>query len=212
MTERGKKVLAGIETADSVVLDPHKGLFLPYGTGSLLVKNAQDLLDTHAFTSEYMPQMTSDLSRPDFCDLTPELSRGNRSLRLWMPIKAHGISAFRDLLDEKLDLINWIFNELVEIEKQKRGKIEVVTAPELSILSFRVNPKNLPPDSINRMNQRLVEEINASGRIMVTGTTLYGNYVIRICVLSFRTHFDRMEEALDIIQQAASYVLDSTVS
>lgn len=212
MTERGRELLAGIETADSIVLDPHKGMFMPYGTGSLLVKNLDHLRQTHSFTSDYMPDMTDDPDRIDFCEISPELSRGNRSLRLWLPIKQHGIGVFRELLEEKLDLITWLHQELQDFEKQQNGRFEIVTPPELSVLSFRVNSKSLPLESVNRMNQRLIDEINSSGRIMVTGTMLDGKFIVRICILSFRTHFERIKETLEIVKDACKFVSASTVS
>jgi aromatic-L-amino-acid decarboxylase len=78
LTERGRRALAGIELADSIALDPHKGLFLPYGTGSLLVRDVEALKRAHALSGEYMPEMQEDPDFPDFNLLSPELSRGWR--------------------------------------------------------------------------------------------------------------------------------------
>ena len=104
LTSRGKRALAGLERADSITLDPHKSLFLPYGTGALVVRSAEKLRKAHAMEASYMPPMQSDDDFTDFCDLGPELSRDFRGLRVWLPLKMHGAGVFREALDEKLDL------------------------------------------------------------------------------------------------------------
>ncbi len=212
LTETGKQQMKGIESADSVVLDPHKGLFLPYGTGCLLVKNREDLLPAFSFTSEYMPSMTGDRHREDFCEISPELSRDNRGLRIWLPLKLHGIGVFEKLLQEKLDLTNWATARLTDIgqqihEQHESVTLDIVAPPQLSIVAFRLNESDRDLQQNNELNRRWLEEINSVGDVMMTATTLDGMYVLRICVLSFRTHIDRMQKALQIINNAAARVL-----
>ncbi len=115
LTERGREAMAGISRADSVTLDPHKGLFLPYGTGALLVRDETSLRRAHATFADYMPVMQHDSDFVDFCDVSPELSRDFRGLRAWLPIKLFGIDAFRAALDEKMDLARWAAERLREI-------------------------------------------------------------------------------------------------
>src|SRR5262249_53407732 len=132
LTERGRAALAGIEHADSITLDPHKGLFLPYGTGCLLVRDKESLRRAHAVAASYLPPMQTDEGFDDFCDLSPELSRDARGLRVWLPLKMHGAVAFRRALDEKLDLARFAAAEL-----RKDPRIEILAEPQLSLLAFR---------------------------------------------------------------------------
>ena len=74
LTERGRESMRGIERADSVALDPHKGLFLPYGNGSLLVRDPEALRRAHTTFADYMPEMQQDADLVDFCQISPELS------------------------------------------------------------------------------------------------------------------------------------------
>jgi len=201
LTERGRAVLAGIEKADSIVLDPHKGLFLPYGTGALLVRDVAVLRRAHAAGAEYLPHMQEDPGFVDYCEISPELSRAFRGLRVWLPLKIHGLGAFRTSLDEKLDLVLHATREL----KSMPG-IEIVADPQLSIVAFRLVKPGLDREALSRLNRELLARVNARQRVHLSGTVLGGAFVLRICVLSFRTHLERLAEGLEDIRAALTEV------
>jgi aromatic-L-amino-acid decarboxylase len=201
LTERGRRRMRGLERGDSIALDPHKSLFLPYGTGALLVRDAAALKRAHELSADYMPPMQQDLDLPDYNLLSPELSRDWRGLRVWLPIKMHGIDPFRKNLDEKLDLTEWATEELRGIDG-----IEILAEPQLSIVAFRLARRGLSQEESNDLNRKLQDRINARKRVYVTGTMLGPRYAIRICVLSFRTHLDRMREGLEDIRAAIGEV------
>ena len=198
LTERGRQVLRGIERADSITLDPHKGLFLPYGSGSLLMRDPLALRRAHSTFADYMPAMQDDWDLVDFCQLSPELSRDFRGLRAWLPIKLYGIEAFRNNLDEKLDLAEWATEQLRAIPG-----MQILAEPQLSLVAFRLAPPGRIEDQLNDLNERLLAEINRRKNVYLTPTTLEGRFALRICVLSFRTHQDRMEQCLADIREAA---------
>ncbi|HVE65104.1 MAG TPA: aminotransferase class I/II-fold pyridoxal phosphate-dependent enzyme [Thermoanaerobaculia bacterium] len=198
LTADGRRRLAGIDRADSVVLDPHKGLFLPYGTGSLLVRDGDTLRRAHALSADYMPPMQDDPDLVDFNLITPELSRDWRGLRVWLPIAMHGIGPFRANLEEKLELTRWATEEL-----RKIPGIEIVAEPQLSIVAFRLSPRGPDDAAENERNRAFLSAINARRRVYLTGTMLGPSFVLRICVLSFRTHLDRMREGLEDVRAAA---------
>jgi aromatic-L-amino-acid decarboxylase len=200
LTERGRAALRGIELADSIILDPHKTLFLPFGTGALLVRDAQALRRAHSLHADYLPAMQTEDELVDFCEISPELSRDFRGLRVWLPVKTFGIAAFREQLDEKLDLIDFITSELRAIDG-----IEMVAEPQLSILAFRFHGGGTaaaPPsdDELNALNRTLLERINARKRVMLTPAIVRGMFVIRVCIVSHRTHRDRVEMAIEDIR------------
>ena len=197
LTERGRRRLRGLERADSLVLDPHKGMFLPYGTGCLLVRDGAALHRTHHIVADYMPQFQADPDLVDFCEISPELSRDWRGLRVWLPLKMHGLGAFRTALDEKLDLTEWACHQLERLDD-----MEIVARPQLSIVAFRLAPAGLDLEATNRLNRDFLDRINAPRRVFLTATNVGGRFVLRICVLSFRTHRERMEMALEDIRTA----------
>ncbi len=197
LTARGKAALAGIERSDSLVLDPHKSLFMPYGLGSLIVRDGAALHRAHTIRADYMPPMQAAMDRVDFCEISPELSRSFRGLRIWLPLKLHGADAFRRALDEKLDLIAWATEEL-----RSEPEIEIVAEPQVTVVAWRWVPEGADEAELDALNQRLLERINRRQRVYLTATRLRDCFVIRICVLSFRTHADRMEAALKDIRAA----------
>lgn len=202
LTQRGRRALRGIDRADSVTLDPHKGLFLPYGTGSLLVRDGEVLERAHRMEADYIPGKERGEEVVNFADLSPELTRPFRGLRVWLPLKMHGAGAFRAALDEKLDLARRAADALREIED-----VEVVAEPQLSLVPFRLAPEGVEDGDLDRLNRRLLERINARRRVFLSGTTVGGRFTLRICVLSFRTHRERLEEGMEDVRAAAGELL-----
>ena len=201
MTPEGRERLSGIELSDSVILDPHKGLFLPYGTGCLLVRDGAALKRAHALTADYLPAMQDADEHVDFCQISPELSRDWRGLRVWLPMKMCGAAAFREALAEKLALAR----EAAEAVRAMPG-LEILAEPQLSIFAFRIAPNGRSAGETNDLNRRFLEAINARRHVHMTGTTLCGDFALRICVLSFRTHRDRIAMALEDIEAALADV------
>lgn len=203
LTEAGRRALRGIERADSITLDPHKGLCMPYGTGALLTRSIDPLKQTFGARAEYLPAMNEVEGEVDFCGLSPELSRDWRGLRLWLPLKMHGLGPFRDNLDEKLALAR-------EAEQVLRAMphIEIVASPQLTILAFRLNPRDRSEEALDALNHRLLEEITRRQRVLLSPTRLDGRFALRIALLSFRTHGDRLREGLDDVREAALALLE----
>jgi aromatic-L-amino-acid/L-tryptophan decarboxylase len=197
LTEEGRTTLRGLELADSLVLDPHKSLFLPYGTGALLVRDGAALRRTHTAEADYLPAVADDPAVLDFAEMGPELTRPYRGLRLWLPIKLLGIAPFRDALQEKLELAR----EAADAVRRMPG-IEMVAEPELSLFAFRQVRPDLDGPALDRLNLAFLKRINERKRVFLTGTWLRGRFVLRVCVLSFRTHRERMAMAVEDIAAA----------
>ncbi|MCB0348740.1 MAG: 5-histidylcysteine sulfoxide synthase, partial [Bdellovibrionales bacterium] len=188
LTEMGKKQMQGIENADSVALDPHKSLSLPYGTGSLLVKDKRKLIYKYAGESTYMPPspLDSGQARVDFADISPELSRDFRGLRLWLPIKTLGIGPFQLNLEEKIELTKYFVSEL-----RKLPMVQVLKEPDLTITNFML--------SDSKKTKTLLEKINATEKFFLTGCTINNAFVIRVCLLGFRAHYQQVKDLLQFI-------------
>jgi aromatic-L-amino-acid/L-tryptophan decarboxylase len=196
LTERGREKLAGIEAADSISLDPHKSLFLPYGTGVLLVRKLSTLTAAHTDEADYLHDLHGG-ALPDFAHLGVELTRDNRGLRLWLPLHLHGVQAFRTALDEKLDLAKMAYTELAADDR-----LELPYPCELSTVLFRLHGSDPAGDG----DAAFLHRINATNRIFLSSTSLAGRPTLRLCVLSHRTHAEHVLEAVSIIRRAAETI------
>jgi aromatic-L-amino-acid decarboxylase len=191
MVPDGPALMPGLEECDSITLDPHKGLFLPYGTGCLLVRDADALRRAHQHDAGYLQDVTSEAG--SFADLSPELSRDFRGLRLWLPLQLHGAAAFREQLQEKLELARWAYRELAA-----DASFEMLDEPQLSVVAFA-----LRGEDADRHGAELLRRVNGRRRVFLSSTRLRGRYVLRICVLSFRTHADRVRDAVLALREEA---------
>jgi len=195
LVPEGESLLPALEQCDSVTLDPHKGLFLPYGTGCLLVRDPEALARTHRGEAGYLQDLDTGEPLTNFTDLSPELSREFRGLRIWLPIQLHGLGAFRAQLQEKLDLAQFAHARLAAEQA-----LEIIDEPQLSIVAFTCRAGG---GDANAAAAELLRRVNARQRVFLSSTRIGGRFVLRICVLSFRTHRDRVEEAVDAIVEEA---------
>ena len=201
LTETGKKKLKGINLSDSLVIDPHKGLFLPYGLGVVLVKNVKQLAAAHYYQANYMQDALSATDELSPADLSPELTKHFRGLRLWLPLKIHGAKPFRAALEEKLQLARYFYKKI----KSAKG-FETGPEPELSVVTFRYAPKK---GNQNKFNELLLKEIHKDGRVFLTSTIINGKFTFRLALLSFRTHLSTIDLTLKILKEKVKYVREN---
>jgi len=186
------ETLAGLPRADSLTLDPHKGMFLPYGTGALLVRDGAALRAAHEATAAYLPAMPHPDEFYDPSQHSPELSRGFPGLRVWLSVKLFGAAALRAALAEKRALALEAARRVAALPR-----IVMDADPELSLFAFHVTRAGASLDEENAMTRALMERTTARGRVMVTGAATRGRYLGRVCVLSFRTHLDRIDALVE---------------
>jgi aromatic-L-amino-acid/L-tryptophan decarboxylase len=192
LTDEGKAKLRGLELADSLVIDPHKGLFLPYGLGVVLVRDVEDLKRSYRFDAHYMQDAFAGPDELSPAELSPELTKHFRGLRLWLPLKLHGVAPFRACLEEKLLLARYFHAEVKKIGFE--SKIE----PELSVVTYRWLPEH---GDANIFNKRLLDAIVADGRVFISSTMLNGEFTLRFACLAFRTHLRTVDTLLSVLDE-----------
>ncbi|WP_374247984.1 aspartate aminotransferase family protein [Thermomonas sp.] len=196
-----RPLLAGLPRADSLTLDPHKGLFLPYGTGALLVRDGEALRALHASEAGYLPDNQNEFYDP--AQYGPELSRGFPGLRVWLTMKLLGADRYRAALAEKRALALWAADEIVKIPG-----LVLDAPPQLSLLAFHLEHPALPTLAAqNNATRALMQRVTARGRVMLTGAQVGERFLGRICVLSFRTRQAQMEACLEDIAEETHALL-----
>ncbi len=201
LCEEIKPQLKGIERSDSVVIDPHKGFFIPYGLGVVLVRNGEDMKKAFTQSANYMQDALDDDIEISPADVSPELTKHFRGLRLWLPLKIHGLSAFRAALQEKILLARYFYDQLNKVEGFEMGPY-----PELSVVFFRYIPDS---GDANEFNKKLMTEIHKDGRVFLSSTVVDDKFVIRVAVLVFRTHLATIDLTLEILREKVQQLLQS---
>jgi len=192
LVDEMKEKFKGVERSDSLAIDPHKGLFLAYGTGAVLIKNVKAQLDTHFYKASYLQDAQQDMDVLSPADLSPELTKHFRGLRMWLPLQLYGLQPFRKALEEKIYLTRYFYEEI-----QKLG-FEVGPYPELSVMTYRYVPKN---GDVNDFNDRLMKSVIADGRVFISSTNLDGVTWLRLAVLCFRTHLSTINILLEELEK-----------
>lgn len=191
-----KNLFKGIERADSLIIDPHKGLFLPYGVGAVLVKDSDAVLHSHYYTANYMQDGHNEELLKSPANLSPELTKHFRGLRVWLPLKFYGITPFLSCLEEKLILVKYF--------RYKLDELGFCTGPEPDLsVSYFWYP--FPTDT-DRQNRQLMDEIHKDGSVFLSSSVIDGRFVIRIAILAFRTKKETIDEAVEMIARCLKKV------
>jgi aromatic-L-amino-acid decarboxylase len=191
LTDRGRSALTGISRADSIALDPHKGLSIPFGVGALLVREKGHLIDANRGRGAYLRDEDHYMGLQDISSLGPELSRPNRGLLVWLPLQLHGVAAFRDALDSSLDLAKYAYERLTQIDG-----IDARWRPALSIVAFRFDD-----DDVGR---RTWGAINEDRHVHLSPTVINDRFVLRLAILNRRSTHEHIDHAIDIIERELS--------
>ncbi|HEY3746960.1 MAG TPA: aminotransferase class V-fold PLP-dependent enzyme, partial [Gemmatimonadaceae bacterium] len=195
LTEHGRAMLKGIESSDSVILDPHKSLFLPWGAGMVLTRDVKPLAIAHSYSGNYMQDAMREPGEISPADVSAELTKPFRALRMWLPLMLVGVKPFRAALEEKLLLARYFYEEV-----QTLG-FEVGPDPDLSIVTFRWAPAGVSVERANELNERIVDGARKDGRVFFSSTMLDGRYTIRMAALGFRTHRRTIDLAVRVLAE-----------
>jgi glutamate/tyrosine decarboxylase-like PLP-dependent enzyme len=201
LAKNGKQLLAGIEKADSITVDPHKWFYQPYEIGCLLVRNHKWLKGTFTEKPEYLRDIEGNESEINFYDHGIELTRRFRALKFYMSIKTFGLKAFRKAIDYNIKLA-----EQTEDYLRKSNTWEVVSPATLAIINFRYHPISgkLSEKQLDKINQKISEKVVASREALLVTTILNGQVVLRMCLINPRTTMEDVKSTLRLCKQFAA--------
>ncbi len=208
LTERGRLALDGMSLADSVTLDPHKWLAMPFEVGCVMVRDGAALERAFELHPEYLQEAQHGERSVNFADRGLQLTRSSRAIKVWLAIQSFGLDAFRAAIDRAMDLT---LEAQARIEAEPR--LEVITPASLGILTFRrAGPPGEPPAATDRRNEAIVAALAAAGDVLVTATVIGGRYAIRLCILNHSSSAADVTHAIDRVAtiEVDESVLDST--
>jgi len=200
--EELRPLLPGLARADSLTLDPHKGLFLPYGTGALLVRDGSALREAHAVSADYLPPLPPGEEFYDPSRHGPDLSRGFPGLRVWLCLKLYGAARMRAAIAEKRQLALEYAARIADIPG-----VVMMAPPQLSLFAFHLRWPGSTLEDENQAVEMLMDRITARGKIMLSRARVDGRILARVCVLGFRTRRRHMDLCLQHLQEECRALL-----
>jgi aromatic-L-amino-acid/L-tryptophan decarboxylase len=182
-----RHLVRGMERADSVTLDLHKWLHVPFEAACALVRDRKAHRDAFALTPEYLEHTERGLASGSlwFSEYGLQLSRGFRALKVWMSIKEHGLDRFGRLIDRNIAQAH----ELEALVRAEPG-FEVMAPVATNIVCLRYNPGGLSDGELNDFNEELLVRLHESGVAAPSYTTLQGRYCLRAAIVNHRTRSD----------------------
>ena len=198
LTTYGKREFEGIERADSVTLDPHKWLFVPFECGGLIVRDPARLASAFRIMPEYLQDVAGH-EQVNFADYGEQLTRYSRALKVWMSVRYFGVAEIRKAIERGMELAA-TFERLV----REDPCLEVMSAARFGVVCFRARPSGIDaPRALDALNERILADIVRDGRYFISSTRLKGAYTLRICVLGFRTSEAEMEGVVAAVRARA---------
>jgi glutamate/tyrosine decarboxylase-like PLP-dependent enzyme len=188
----------GLERADSVAIDPHKWMYVPVECGCALVRDPQAMRDAFSLVPPYL---RDDTALPWFSEFGLQQSRGFKALKLWIALRHIGLSGYRRLISQDIARARALQQRLREATD-----FELVAAGPLSVTCFRYRPASSPlaDTDVDRLNRHILETVQSAGHVFLTGTELRGRFVLRACIVNFRTRESDLDALLDAIRTAHS--------
>ncbi len=196
LSPEGRRDLDGIGRADSVTLDPHKGLAQTYDAGCVLVRDGRLLRQAFVMRPEYLQDVEPADDEVNFADRGLALTRRFRALKIWLSIKVLGVGWYRALAEHSRRLADF-----AQALLEQAGCFEIMSPRQLSIVCFRYVPASLRADepALDRLNLALIEAVRATGRASLSSTRLRGRTAIRFCFVNWRTTAADVEEVVGLL-------------
>jgi len=202
LTGRGKELLDGLGRADTLTLDPHKWLYVPFECGCLMARDPSKLEAAFSVNPEYLRDVRVE-SAINFSDYGEQLTRYSRAMKVWVSVQYFGTDAIAAEQDRAMSLA-----DLAERIARESPELEVLTAAQFGIVCFRVHPKGMDsPDELNALNQRVNDAVNQSGFVLMSSTRLRGALSLRLCIPGYRTREEDVRAVMDLVREKAADVL-----
>lgn len=190
----------GWELADSIVINPHKWLLTNFDCTAYYVRDREALLSTFSLTPEYL-RTAHDEQVVNYRDWGIQLGRRFRALKLWFVIRSYGVEGLRAVIRRHVglaqELAAWV---------DAAPDFERLAPVPFGLVCFRYRPPGVPEEEVDRINERLLAAVNATGRVFMTHTRLGGKYTIRLVIGQRATERQHVEEGWRLMREAAAEV------
>jgi glutamate/tyrosine decarboxylase-like PLP-dependent enzyme len=203
LTERGRRLLDGLGRADSLTLDPHKWLYVPFECGCLLARDPRALELAFSVHPEYLQDVRARDAEVNFADYGEQLTRYSRAIKVWISVRYFGTDAIRDAIDRGVELARRL-----EQRVRETPPLEVVSPAQFGVVCFRVRPGGMSEGgALDALNERVLTRVVGEGRYFISSTRLRGAFLLRACILGYRTAEEDVDGLVRTVAAAAREVL-----
>jgi len=199
-SDKHRDLVRGIELADSITIDPHKWLAVPFAAGVILTRHPKVLEQAFSVASPYMPKATG-ARLPDNSRVSMQWTRRMNSMKLWLTLRVHGRRAYEELIDRQLqltrDFVSWV---------ERSTEFEMAAPAMLTIVNFMVKSRGRSPEQIAAIHGYIVDEVTRDGQRWISETVVNGCSVLRMMVISYLTRERHLEGLQNSLKTAVAAV------
>lgn len=197
LSPRTEHLLRGVERADSVAVDGHKWLNVPYDSGYAFVRDHTLLAEAFRYAADYLPDPADP--RPTLGAIGPESSRRARGFATWATLQAYGARGHREIVEHCLDLARYLARRIEE-----SPDLTLASEVVLNVVAFRYDPGDLDDGRVDELNRRLGEALLEDGRFLVGTSKLAGRTILRPAFSNWRTRSSDIDELVAVVRELGS--------
>ena len=197
LTVEGKQLLGRLDRADSLTLDPHKWLFVPFECGCLMVRDPSRLSDAFRISPEYLKDVEPGEEEVNFADRGVQLTRYSRALKIWVSVNYFGTEIIAAAIQDAMERAR-----LLESLVAASPDFEILSPAQFGILCFRARPSSADDAELDALNEKINARVVEGGRFLISSTRLNGRFSLRMCTLGYRTTHDDIQNLFETIQRA----------
>jgi glutamate/tyrosine decarboxylase-like PLP-dependent enzyme len=200
LSPQSRSLVEGLEQADSIAFDFHKWMYINYDVGCVLIRNRKDHFKAFNFRGDYNTHLKRGTSSGEiwFSDYGPQLSRGFRALKIWMTIKENGTKKLGNLIEQNIQQGRYL-TELIEKER----RLEILAPTRMNIVNFRYNNKVSDEDTLNKLNEEILCQLQEKGIAVPSNTMINGKFALRVAIVNHRSVKDDFEVLVNSILDIA---------
>ncbi len=202
ITPEGRELLSGLGRCDSVALDPHKWLYVPFECGCLLARDPARLRAAYQIMPDYLLDVKPGEEQVNFADYGEQLTRAARALKVWLGVHYSGMATLRSEVARRISLARHMEQMI-----RQQPVLELLSPAQLGVICFRVHPDGMEAAALDELNEQVNAAVNATGRHLISSTRLRGKFSLRACVLGFRTTEGDVEAVIKAVVDAAGSLL-----
>jgi aromatic-L-amino-acid/L-tryptophan decarboxylase len=201
LTAEGRDQLGRLDRADTLTLDPHKWLFVPFECGCLMARDPSRLADAFRIAPEYLRDVEPGEEEVNFADRGVQLTRYSRALKIWVSVNYFGTEVIASAIQDAMDRAR-----LLESLVASAPDFEILSPAQFGIVCFRARPASLDEEELDSLNERINAHVVAGGRFLISSTRLHGRFSLRMCTLGYRTTDEDIRNLFETIQRALHQV------